>query len=829
MKKLLLTILALSIMALQPIFAVSDISLKFNRTGTDAQSVTVSVVDENGTAVSGASATMEANQSFKATTGNVTSSIICPDVNANTSPTIELTFKVNGMPENFVFNKMELDIHALNSGGNYQASNDNVVRHWNIASTINGNAFAQLNDIDIAAGVNPSGDRHQMWAMTGNTVTSNGETTIKLTITKGTTNNGCFFGLSEVKLSNGNETPAPEPEPEPEPEPAEGEGKVYLISWKNTGANYITEETDHRISIHSQDNKKPQFWMFIPTGNTNCYYIKNTATDRYIGSCNLTPSSESKIYTTTTPVEYYVAKTAATSGENANCYWFSSTDCTGYDSESAGPRALNKDGASNYVITWTAGVNNTGSYWTLVETEDLYEVSAFDASTAIGSIGASYNMESANGKNLTITNGNLALATPDSFDENQEWYFVGTGNTTGWQIASAAEPATVVGIVDGNITTGEGLTTKWKLNADKAKSGYFYFTSGETRLTVDDESLFRFTRIRSAFSRKLQIYNNPCGVAGNNYIKHLKLNGDAVYGTIVYEAAAKPGSYHVVYALDKGEVGKNESFDIDITLAENAANDLKATAYFDWNADGVFESEAAFTLNANTGKATVSVPEWATDKQTRMRVRVNSNGIDLAEDEVNGFIYDFHIKAVEPQEGRTVTVSKNSWERGTVKLSSVAESYELGTTLTATATACGTATFVCWREEGVVVSTDAEYTFTVDHNIKLVAYFTANTDESSYPEEEENGDNGEDGKDEEDETKVSSVTANDITVEQQGNKVIAKGDETVTGMTIYTVDAATVAKGNGNSLDVQNIAEGLYIVRVATANSYKNVKLYISK
>ena len=101
-----------------------------------------------------------------------------------------------------------------------------------------------------------------------------------------------------------------------------------------------------------------------------------------------------------------------------------------------------------------------------------------------------------------------------------------------------------------------------------------------------------------------------------------------------------------------------------------------------------------------------------------MRVRVNSNGIDLAEDEVNGFIYDFHIKAVEPQEGRTVTVSKNSWERGTVKLSSVAESYELGTTLTATATACGTATFVCWREEGVVVSTDAEYTFTVDHNIK---------------------------------------------------------------------------------------------------------------
>ena len=358
MKKLLLTILALSIMALQPIFAVSDISLKFNRTGTDAQSVTVSVVDENGTAVSGASATMEANKSFKATTGNVTSSIICPDVNANISPTIELTFKLKGLPQGFAFNKMELDIHALNSGGNYQASNDNVVRHWNIASTINGNAFAQLNDIDIAAGVNPSGDRHQMWAMTGSTVTSNGETTIKLTITKGTTNNGCFFGLSEIKLSNSNVTP----EPEPTPTPVTQGSKVYYISWKNTGSNYITENEEHKLTVNGSSASLAQYWLFIPTNNENCYYIKNTKTGRYIGSCNLTPASASKITTSTEPVEYYMGKTASTEKEIANCYWFSSTDCIGYDSESAGPRALNKDGASNYVITWTAGVNNVGSY-----------------------------------------------------------------------------------------------------------------------------------------------------------------------------------------------------------------------------------------------------------------------------------------------------------------------------------------------------------------------------------------------------------------------------------------------------------------------------------
>ena len=308
------------------------------------------------------------------------------------------------------------------------------------------------------------------------------------------------------------------------------------------------------MTVQSNDVTKPQFWMFIPTGNTNCYYIKNTATGRYIGSCNLSPSSASKIYTTTEPVEYYVAKTTKTSGENGNCWYMSSTDCTGYNNESANPRALNKDGATDYVITWTAGVNNVGSYWKLVETEDLYEIRAFEPSTAIGSIGASYNVESASGKNLTIANGNLALAAPD---ENQEWYFVGTSNATGWQIASAAEPAIVVGLEEGNIVASNGLTTKWKVNADKTQSGYFYFTSGGTTLTIDGESLFRFTRLRSAFQRKLKIYNNPCGSTGNNYITRATLHGKGVLNNIIYEASSKPSKWHVVYAADKGTVAKN--------------------------------------------------------------------------------------------------------------------------------------------------------------------------------------------------------------------------------------------------------------------------------
>ncbi len=62
----------------------------------------------------------------------------------------------------------------------------------------------------------------------------------------------------------------------------------------------------------------------------------------------------------------------------------SSTDCSGYDSETSGARCLNKDGASTSIITWTTGVSNVGSYWTLTESEDLYETRPFNPAEGCG-------------------------------------------------------------------------------------------------------------------------------------------------------------------------------------------------------------------------------------------------------------------------------------------------------------------------------------------------------------------------------------------------------------------------------------------------------------
>lgn len=198
MKKILLSLVLL--LACVGAWAQNIAKLTFSRTGTEASSVAVSVVDESGVAIEGASATLvSTSHKFKETAGNVTASVLCPDVNANTNPTIELKFKVTGLSEFYTFNKLGLHIHALNSAGNYQDPNDNKDRKWNVDVDAQETDFGTLSDIDIAAGIT---DSNKMWEVSSTSNINTGkELTITLTITTGTANGGCFFGLSEIKLT----------------------------------------------------------------------------------------------------------------------------------------------------------------------------------------------------------------------------------------------------------------------------------------------------------------------------------------------------------------------------------------------------------------------------------------------------------------------------------------------------------------------------------------------------------------------------------------------------------------------------------------------------
>ena len=543
--------------------------------------------------------------------------VLCP--NTNTSATSEgspitFTLTVSGLPAGQSFTAAEFTHIAVNSGGNLQPSNNQDVRHCNFKLEANGAVVGTLTDQNIWI---PAGSTEKVIAFNNALAAdAEGNLRLKLTLYKGTSNNGCFYGLTKINLVGEYTVTNPEPDPE-EVVHTFSADKVYYIQWKNTGANYITENRDKSLTVADKKNSKYQFWRLIPVEDkSHCYKVQNVVTGNYLGSCNMTPASTSRVSTSETAVEYYIGATAG-SGEIASCHYFSSTDCAGYADETAGPRALNKDGASDYIITWQAGTSRTGSYWKIVETTEEYQ---------------------------------------------------------------APEPP------------------------------------AHTKQTKD-----------------LVVYFRPCGMVSNTYLTAAAIDG---VDPVSYTATAAPSSFHVPYSKDHGAVMRGETFNVNITLSSDTDPDLKANAYFDWNADGEFEATAAIALDGTAGVASVTVPEGAVSGDTRMRIRLNSNGLDRADDDVEGFVYDIPFAVVGGE--RKVLVEVNGNDRGTATISANAATYAVGTQLTATATPKGNAKFDSWREGGVVVSREAEYTFNVaNRNMTLKAYFTPNTEVNDIVEEVE--------------------------------------------------------------------------------------------
>ena len=84
-------------------------------------------------------------------------------------------------------------------------------------------------------------------------------------------------------------------------------------------------------------------------------------------------------------------------------------------------------------------------------------------------------------------------------------------------------------------------------------------------------------------------------------------------------------------------------------------------------------------------------------------------------------VAQFEMQIPEPEE-YTITVSANPTNGGTVSGGGI---YQEGQQCTVTATANEGYTFINWTENGEQVSTNANYTFTVNSNRTLVANFTA--------------------------------------------------------------------------------------------------------
>ena len=494
---------------------------------------------------------------------------------------------------------------------------------------------------------------------------------------------------------------------------------IYTIEWKTGTGSYITEEADGSMVISNYDETKRMFWEFVPTEKDNCFYLRNTATGRYMQSCNLEPSSASRVKTGKEPVEYYVAKNTTAGAATYGQYWFSSTDCANYDKTASSPRALNKDGASNFIITWTAANGNVGSFWTLHETEDLYDLRPF-------MVGESYRylLQNDELKALQLADDNTLSWEKRTEDLSQAWYFKGESNRAGgYQIINAKTGKA--------LNDGTAYVVVQDLTAESAVYQFRPFATKDdasTVLTIDGKSALTFRAVRSAFSRNAQIYQMPCGALAGLYISELSLTGEAAYKPLVFpittaagKESATPAEWFTLYVRDKAEVQPGKSLTLDITMNQTPAAGYEAFAYFDWNRDGVFEAVTTLDV-ARTMSATIPVPADAKEGKTRMRIRITDNGLTDAEDEAVGQIFDAILTVIPANKGLSFSVTTSDLTRGTV-------SYELnGDEITIKAEPLGNATFIAWREGNRLFTTTATHTFTLDRSIHLTAYFTPNTD-----------------------------------------------------------------------------------------------------
>lgn len=817
---LLELLLMLSAVCLCRAAEIEKIGIRFERSGSDASSVKVCVVDAEGHTIEGLTTSLTCSHSLKTAGTGITSAIVCPDVNATTSPDINLTLRIEGLPASLRFSEMGLDIHALNGSGAYQSNTDGKTRQFDVTVRCGGDAgattdFATLRDVDIAAGVGQEGAVHKYWALTSQTEqTAEGTLVLSINVTKGTENMGCFFALSGITVGGTDEIVETEPA-EPGDDTVPRADAVYYITWFSDASQYMTETATGALVVGGEDRTERQFWEFVPTGRDNCYYVRNTATGHYIQSCNLTASSASKIQTGTTPVEYYVERNT-TAGASVNGYFrLTSTDCANYDNTAGTPLGLNKDGASTSIIAWHAGNTNTGSYWMLTATDNRYELRPFIPSTAIGAPGYKYTLCHKDGRVLTRNDDGHLTWQDETYDDRQAWYFVGESNhTEGYCIVNAAGHATLD-------VAGES-DTRWCVMSDAAAGTAYYFRPFARRneagaaLSVDGDSLMQVRLLRSDFARSAQIYNQPCGMRSTNYLSQASVDGAGVLAPLVYPmpvlsggkvtqpAATAPSAWHTIYTQSKATFAVGHSIDLAFTLHAAPSPEEQAWVYFDWNRDGIFETAYELTI-AQTMQLKVDVPALAKEGRSRMRFRLTANGLPDAEDDVDGQTVDFILNVTnEMPEIYPVSVRSNDPERGTAELQDSAD--ELPHVAVATPT--GNASFLCWKEAGRIVSADRIYDFVRDHAIELVACFSPNTQTLD-------GIRGE----------MVDETGFIVDITSQNGLLKVKANAPVLQTRVYSAAGALVARADGNRVKVQGLPAGTYIVKVMTAGKGASVKV----
>lgn len=288
-----------------------------------------------------------------------------------------------------------------------------------------------------------------------------------------------------------------------------------------------------------------------------------------------------------------------------------------------------------------------------------------------------------NANGYLYESANLLYSAPSSTTQKQYWQFIPTANDNCYyiqnvttkryiqssnvgesvQVKTGTEPVeyrvakdetsgSTYGYyylcsTDQTISTASDVTYGLNMAGGSAGSVVAYFIkSGRgnsyweiTETTYDYQTAT--TVSRTELAKRLGIYNQPCGTQGAAWLTSCTVTGDGVTHEMHYAASSKPSDYWMPIRSDSAVVVKGEKFTLAYTT-QAFTSDYTATAYFDWDGNGIFEAKQEF-FSDSEGTAEIEVPEDAVSKRLRMRIRLADDATEDAEEDIHGVIYDFQL------------------------------------------------------------------------------------------------------------------------------------------------------------------------------------------
>lgn len=365
--------------------------------------------------------------------------------------------------------------------------------------------------------------------------------------------------------------------------------------------------------------------------------------------------------------------------------------------------------------------------------------------------------------------------------QKQYWRFIPTSTADHYYIQNVTTEryiqSTALPIQNGTsqqVTTGtEPVELEVKANTTSSFTGYYYICSADQTIdTQGDNTLglnyeastgkvvaywIRYNRgnsywefheteydyqapepdVRSDYSRQLGVYNLPCGTTGTAYLTSLKIAGEAIADEVAYTATAAPSACFNLLRNDRATLIPSASANLSYAASGMDGN-YKVLAYFDWDADGVFETMQTLGTAA-TGSLDFSVPDTAKLGNSHIRLRLTDNDLYEVEEGVHGFVYEIMATVAQADAAqRTLTVCSCDTLRGTVSFvdpagevandgkGQVSLTADRGTTVRIEATPNDDAVFKGWVIDGTTVSTESSCEMPMTQSVKVTALFSPN-------------------------------------------------------------------------------------------------------